>query len=185
MPPTTDEHIATIAQKYSFSIGAVNHLLAALRVGNGSAAQFNHPELGGMGQWMAGGMMMIGDWNNHALKARVAGACADLASLALQRPATNDAAGASFAPMGSSTWWPAELGTPNASGAQNGIRYAYFAKARRLVIEAAGRVDLYDTLDHQIAGVAQQQGTSTTLSFRSQKGVIALNDLPRIKQPRK
>jgi hypothetical protein len=34
-------------------------------------AQFNHPEFAGSGQWMQGGMLMLGDMFNHALKGRV------------------------------------------------------------------------------------------------------------------
>ena len=50
-------------------------------VRGGGQAQFNHPELGGMGQW-SGGMLQIGDMFNVGLKARVAAACADLAAQA-------------------------------------------------------------------------------------------------------
>jgi hypothetical protein len=34
-------------------------------------AQFSHPEFGGSGQWMRGGMSMIGDMFNSGLKSRV------------------------------------------------------------------------------------------------------------------
>ncbi|MFM8524351.1 MAG: hypothetical protein ACKOCM_01815, partial [Cyanobacteriota bacterium] len=42
---------------------------------------FNHPELGGSGQWMASGMMMIGDMFNNGLKARVDGLCRDVSAV--------------------------------------------------------------------------------------------------------
>lgn len=173
--------IAALARRYHVSEGAVAHLLDALRRGNGNAAQFNHPELGGMGQWMAGGMLMIADWNNHALKATVGQLCADLIPVVTHAAAT----AARKSPGGSGfgierSWWPAELGDPAAQGAQNGVRYAYFTIARRLVLEIAGRVTIYDTLDHQISGIAQQQGTASTLSFQSQLGVVAVSQLPRV-----
>jgi len=60
----------------------------ALARGNGSMAQFNHPELGGNGQWMPG-MIMIGEMFNHALKAKVNALCTELAPLT--RNATADA----------------------------------------------------------------------------------------------
>jgi len=173
--------ITALARKYHVSEGAVTHLLDALRRGNGSAAQFNLPELGGMGQWMAGGMVMIGDWNNHALKATIAQLCADLAPLATGAAATEGRGFPGFGGFGNDRpWWPAELGAPTASGAQNGVRYAYFAAARRLTLEVAGRVTIYDTLNHRISGVAQQQGAASTLSFQSQHGVVAPGRLPRV-----
>jgi hypothetical protein len=57
----------------------------------------------------------------------------------------------------SGQWWPLELGFPNGSGAQNLVRYAYFSPTRRLAVELNGHVTIYDTLDHQIGGVSQQQ----------------------------
>ncbi len=183
MSSSSDERAAIkkLAHKYRLNEGAVAHLLDALQRGSGAAAQFNHPELGGMGQWMAGGMLMIGDWNNHALKATIAQLCAELAPLAARPAATPGGGLPAFAGFGAERpWWPAELGAPTASGAQNGVRYAYFAAARRLALEVAGRVTLYDTLDHQISGVAQQQGAATTLSFRSQLGVVSPGQLPRV-----
>jgi hypothetical protein len=173
--------VTTLARKYHLSEGAVAHLLDAMRRGNGSAAQFNHPELGGLGQWMAGGMLMIGDWNNHTLKATVAQLCAELAPLAARAAAMSGGGFPAFPDIGASrAWWPTELGAASASGAQNGVRYAYFAAARRLALEVAGRVTIYDTLDHRISGVAQQQGAATTLSFQSQLGVVTQGQLPRV-----
>ncbi|NNJ09767.1 SHOCT domain-containing protein [Chloroflexales bacterium ZM16-3] len=181
LPANDQTAIADLARKYHLSESAVAHLLDAIRRGGGSAAQFNHPELGGMGQWMASGMMMIGDWNNHALKATIAQLCADLVPLAAHAVAPAGSGFPAFPSFGASApWWPTELGSPTASGAQNGVRYAYFAAARRLALEIAGRVTVYDTLDHRIAGVAQQQGAATTLSFQSQRGVVTPGQLPRV-----
>jgi hypothetical protein len=75
-------------------------------------------------------------------------------------------------------WWPAELGLPNGSGAQNQVRYAYFNVAHRLAVELNGRVTVYDSLDHRIGGVSQQQGSGGSLTFISQYGTVSLSDLP-------
>ena len=42
-------------------------MVRALMEGNGSQAQFSHPDLGGMGQWSQGGMIMVGDMFNEGL----------------------------------------------------------------------------------------------------------------------
>ncbi|AMM25408.1 SHOCT domain-containing protein [Variovorax sp. PAMC 28711] len=82
------------------------------------------------------------------------------------------------APGTSGDWWPADLRWPNSTGAQNGVRYAYFAQAQRLAIELNGEVTVYDTLDHQIGGFSQQQSQDGTLGFNSQYGLIDVARLP-------
>lgn len=158
-------------------------LLDAIVRGNGMMAQFNHPELGGAGQWMGGGMIMLSDMFNHALKARVADLATELAKLVASDAslsAAREAVSLRIAPTaeGSHDWWPSGLGVPTSHGAQNRVRYAYFAKSRRLAIELDGRLTLYDTLDHEIAGFSQQQSRGGSLSFHSQHGLIDLADLP-------
>ena len=46
--------------RYGVSQEAIDVLREALRRGGGRQAQFSHPELGGMGQWSAGGMTQLG-----------------------------------------------------------------------------------------------------------------------------
>ncbi len=176
--------IRELAHRYGTSEDAVRTLLFAVSAGGGTMAQFYHVELGGGGQWMRGGMTMVGDMFNSGLQARVNGLCSELSSLVASQNV--------FAPlprqeswgrpgMGNSmnTWWPADLGTPTSSGGQNDSRYAYFPTVRRLAIQEGGRLSVYDTLDHQIGGVQQQQGGAAgSLSFSSQFGTFAVASLP-------
>jgi hypothetical protein len=77
-------------------------------------------------------------------------------------------------------WWPADLGdSPNSSGGQNEARYAFFGDKRRLAVDLGdGKVKVYDTGDHQISGVQQQQGGGKRdLAFSSQHGSVALDKL--------
>ena len=67
---------------------------------------------------------------------------------------------------------------PAASGAQNAMRYAYFPAQRRLAIAVHEDLRLYDTLDHQVRGVSQQQGAGSTVTFTSQHGVVEVTSLP-------
>ncbi len=164
-----------IASRYHLSHDAVVHMLVAVNNGGGSMAQFNCPELGGSGQWMRGGMIMVGDMFNHGLKMTVNNLCCELSSaLANNQIFPIIPAGT----PGSNHWWPSELGTPFSSGAQNNIRYAVFP--HRLAVELNGQVSVYDTLNHNISGVSQQQGNNTSLTFNSQFGTIAVNNLPLI-----
>ena len=77
-----------------------------------------------------------------------------------------------------SDWWPAGLGRPDSTGAQNSVRYACFSQARRLAIESGGKVTVYDTQDHQISGFSQQQSGSESLTFSSQHGAVDISRLP-------
>ncbi|HRF44302.1 MAG TPA: SHOCT domain-containing protein [Candidatus Competibacteraceae bacterium] len=197
LTPQGQHLIEGLAQRYGTSTGAVLNLLDAVMAGNGSMAQFNHPELGGSGQWMQGGMTMVGDMFNNALKCKVDGLCNELSQLLMQSstifvPASyqsqsqgnpqhanvNPEVSLFVSSAPSNQWWPADLGVPSTTGAQNSVRYAYFPATRRLAIEVNGQVTLYDTLDHQISGVSQQQSGDASVTFTSQFGLIALSSLP-------
>src|ERR1700712_3597882 len=125
MPDSIDD----IARRHGFTPDAARAVAAALRHGGGRMAQFNHPELGGMGQWVAGGMLMIGDMFNNDLKARVAALCRDLAEAHGPVPTA-----AEQHPGQTQSWWPDDLGIPSATGAQNDMRYACFPESRRLAV---------------------------------------------------
>lgn len=186
--------IANLADRYRVSQDAVRTLLFAVSNGGGSMAQFSHPELGGSGQWMRGGMTMVGDMFNYGLQGTVNGLCSELSNLLAsstqvflplprmasgQQQQQNNGFG-SFGGYGGN-WWPAELGSPSSSGGQNGSSYAYFPQARRLAVQTNGQISVYDTLDHNIGGVQQQQGgPSGSQSFSSQFGTFTVESLPLI-----
>ncbi|MDD5578081.1 MAG: SHOCT domain-containing protein [Methylobacter sp.] len=213
LTPEGQQIINNLAQRYNFSPDAVFSLLQSVINGNGSMAQFNHPEFGGSGQWMRGGMIMLGDMFNNNLKNSVGGLCQELSNLIANQPdllqsgsfqsqnqgsqqqgnysgnqQQQNGPGANGPvslfvppPAGSSgNWWPAGLQFPTSTGAQNNVRYAYFATIRRLAIEANGHVTLYDTLDHQIGGFSQQQSGGSSITFTSQYGIVDVNNLPVI-----
>jgi len=155
-------------------------------------AQFNINELGGGGQWMRGGMTMVGDMFNYSLKSKVDGICSELSSAIMDqrmqvvpppppRPAGQSGSGQSQ--YGWNQWWPAGLGSPSTSGAQNQYKYAYFPSTRRLALSDGQNVTVYDTLDHNIGGVSQQQGGVAGVSFTSQYGTVDLRTLPLVSGP--
>jgi len=212
LTPEGQQHVTELAQRYGVSVDAVMTLLHALVKGHGTMAQFDHRELGGRGQWMAGGMVMVGDMWNNALKTTVDGLCTALSRLVTPevfqaQPASSHrqsqrgphqqrggvsppdhgrtpAAVSVFVPSSSGgseeEWWPADLGAPTTSGSQHTMRYAYFPAKRRLAVAVHGQVTVYDTLDHHVSGVSQQQGAGSSCTFTSQYGVVALHTLPII-----
>ncbi|MGF1620095.1 MAG: SHOCT domain-containing protein [Rhodomicrobiaceae bacterium] len=185
--------VDNLAQRHGVSSDAVMTLLYAVVAGHGTQAQFSHPELGGMGQWSQGGMIMVGDMFNNALKYRVDALCTELSGLVqnsqlfaapAQSQSQSQSGGVSgvslFVPgsFSSANWWPDELGVPGSTGAQNNLRYAFFPSTRRLAIDLGGAVTVYDTGDHQISGFSQQQSGDQSLTFTSQYGLVRVADLP-------
>lgn len=174
------QKIDDLAKRYHVSREAVTELYKALVKGKGSMAQFSHPDLGGSGQWMKDGMTMVGDMFNEALKSKVEHICENLSDMAALHHDSSPKRG------NCGNWWPGDLGSPNSSGSQNGMRYAYFAKAHRLAIEVHEEVTIYDTLDHDIFGVSQQQvGSPSSVTFISSSGRVQLKDLPVISKGKK
>ena len=206
LSPEGQNIVEGLAQRHGVSTEAVMVILRALVEGNGTMAQFDHPDFGGMGQWTRGGMTMVGDMFNNALKAKVDGLCSELASRLgsepfLTRRSTQQSQSqhqghgsrgplgevSLFVPSAGGPWgaaWPADLGAPAATGAQNDVRYAFFPSPRRLAIEVRGHVTVYDTRDHDITGVSQQQSADASLTFVSQHGLVRVADLRVVSEHR-
>jgi len=165
--------VNNLSNKYYLSADTIIYMIGVVNNGGGTMAQFNSPELGGSGQWMRGGMTMVGDMFNQGLKNTVDNLCTEISD-ALQYTQVFP-----VAPVGtreSNQWWPGDLGVPFSSGSQNNIRYAVFQN--RLAVELNGEVTVYDTLDNNIGGVSQQQGGNDSLTFTSQYGTILVATLP-------
>ncbi|WP_372737066.1 SHOCT domain-containing protein [Neptunomonas sp.] len=178
LTPAGQNLVNDVASRYNLSTDSVINMLIAVNNGGGSMAQFNCPELGGSGQWMRGGMTMVGDMFNNGLKNTVDNLCNELANaLANMEVFPKAPAGT----RGSNQWWPSDLGVPFSSGAQNNLRYAIFPN--RLAVDINGQVTVYDTLDNNISGVSQQQGGNTSLTFSSQYGTISVSSLPIVSGP--
>jgi hypothetical protein len=182
MPPNEEGLISRISIRHSISPHAVRTILQALRAGGGTMAQFSHADFGGMSQW-APGMTMVGDMFNNSLKSTLDAVCSELAAHIAETPSTAPfgRGEVSYRSMQKPVWWPDDLGSPSAVGAQNDLRYAVFPGARRLAINDNGRTDVYDTGNHRILGVAQAQSNDQTLTFTSQDGLVRVRDLPKVR----
>ncbi len=204
LTPDGQRIVQDLSNRHGFSVDAVTHMLIAVLNGNGGMAQFSHGEFAGSGQWMRGGMIMLGDMFNNYLKGRVDSLCSEIANILANQPGllqtgsfqSQSQGGQSngqhqsngggmgqsslFVPDPEDNWWPQEIGVPNARGSQNNVKYAYFAQARRLAVKTGSDVWVYDTQDHQIGGFSQQQGAGGSITFSSQYGTVILSQLPAI-----
>lgn len=179
--PEAENAIADIAQRYGLSRESVLAMFFAVNAGGGTMAQFSIPELGGSGQWMRGGMTMVGNMFDNALKARVDALCGELAQLLATTPVFPASTTDYQVGFTSANWWPADLGVPSASGGQNDARYAIFPSTQRLAIQINGVTKVFDTGKHHIGGVQQQQGTGYgSASFTSQLGTFDVSSLPEL-----
>jgi hypothetical protein len=201
LTPEGQRLVNDLSQRSGFSPDAVLTMLRAVSAGYGTQAQFNHPEFGGMGQWSQGGMIMIGDMFNQGLKYKVSSLCDELSGLLRNQPlfrpepshrqmqsqsggfggpAGGQGVSLFVAGSGSNQWWPAELGVPSSTGAQNDMAYACFPATRRLAIRQGGQTRVYDTGEHQIGGFSQAQSGDQSLTFNSQFGLVRVADLPLV-----
>lgn len=220
--------INDMASRYGVSTDAIMCMLQAVTNGGGTMAQFNCQEFGGGGQWMQGGMTMVGDMFNYGLKSSVDNVCGELSRLLQQQESIfvpvkkpqysqsgqqqggggqqqgnfgsgqQQSSGGGFQQQGQGNgmgnnslfvsggsfgnWWPDGLGSASSTGGQNNVRYAIFPGTHRLAVDINGQVTVYDTLDHNIGGVSQQQSGDSSVTFTSQYGLVRVADLP-IVQP--
>ncbi|MGH1361628.1 MAG: SHOCT domain-containing protein [Burkholderiaceae bacterium] len=86
LTPAGEQIISDIAQRHGYGTDAVRAMLYSVIHGNGSMAQFNHPEFSGSGQWMRGGMTMVSDMFNNQLKNRIDSLCNELSALIANQP---------------------------------------------------------------------------------------------------
>ena len=163
---STETDLKKLAEKEGFSFEAVDCLFQALVKGNGTMAQFNHSELGGMGQWMPGSIM-IGTMGQDALKAKVERLCNELAPLAKKAESQSD------------KWWPEDLGAADMVGAQGNLSYAIFKAKKLVLVSEGGKIETYSTAGHTITGVAQQS-SEKSIKLSTPNGVLTLADLKRV-----
>ena len=181
LTPQGQNIVNDISNRYGLSHNSAVSMLVAVNNGGGTMAQFSCPELGS-GQWMRGGMTMVSDMFNHGLKNTVNNLCSELSNALANNQIFQPAPQGGFG-GGGNNWWPGDLGSPSSSGSQNNTRYAYFPQTRRLAVQRDGQVSVFDTLNHNIGGVSQQQGGGSSLTFTSQFGTISTLSLPLVSGP--
>lgn len=164
--------ITAVAQEFMVQESTVRQLLAGLQRNGGRQVQFNIAELGGMGQWQAGGMIMVGDMFNNELKAKVDKLCRVL--IEMPTDTEND----TFVPIQPSV---GSKRFASIKGSQNGISYAYYQAEDILEITDNNGIKKYDTKGFLLTGVQQSQSNdSRKLSFSHADGSVEVEDLKEV-----
>jgi hypothetical protein len=78
-------------------------------------------------------------------------------------------------------WWPEEFGSADFTGHANGVLYALFPEAKRLVIAVGGGIQLYDTGGLFLSHLAKNQDDNQSLLFETDTGTVRAMDLNKIK----
>jgi hypothetical protein len=162
--------IKELAAKYEVTEETIITLLEGLKLSHGTQVQFNISELGGMGQWQSG-MVMVGDMFNYGLKDKVNRLCTELAGLIdLLKDEKKESDKSSE-----------RRSLASFKGSQNGVHYAYFASENLLEIEEDGKITKYDTTGYSLGGVQQsQQGNEKKLSFTYPGGTASVKDFKKL-----
>lgn len=175
--------IKKIAEKYQVSEETAQALLMGLKVTGGRQVQFNIGELGGMGQWQPG-MIMVGDMFDIGLKYKVDGLCTELSELVRSEEETPKTPTKTTSKTKSPPKTESTTTKSSASfrGSQNGYHYAYFSSEDKLEIEYEGKITKYSTKGYPLSGVQQSQSNSAqNLTFSYPGGTVSVKDLKKIK----
>jgi hypothetical protein len=122
-------------------------------------------------------MTMVGDMFNGAMRSKLDAVASKLSAYLASQPERRHSAEVSytFRSSTSSSWWSEDLGTPHSTGSQNSVRYAIFED--RVAIDDHGTVTVYDTAGHDTSGIAQAQGSASTLTLTGRTGMVRVSDL--------
>lgn len=180
-----NELLLAIAERYGLDVSLLQDLLGQLHRTAGRQAQFNHPALGGFGQWQSG-MILIGAMNDHALKARVAALFDELVPLVSaaappeQPPIGVWSFGGSGQAQGQSASSGGGGGRSGFSGSQNGVSYRYDSAQNQLILN---ETDRYDTTGYHLTGVSasQQSGGPSSLVIHTDAGPKELRDFRKLR----
>ncbi|SDM40363.1 hypothetical protein [Siphonobacter aquaeclarae] len=163
MSNETEDWLRRLAGESGFHPETVQLLWEGLRRTGGGQVQFNIPELGGPGQWQRG-MLMISDWNNHALKGRL--------STLLDTLSSRASVPESSLPEESGEGW---------RGRQNDTEYVFYPSRHLLILN---NKKAYDTRAYQVYGFGQsQQNGRQELTLQTNKGEISIHALPETTWP--
>lgn len=172
-----------VSATYGLSIEAIEVLAQALVEGGYRSASFNHRELGGVGKWN-GGDVILGDMSQEAWRLKIWRAIQALLPTlqqTIRAAPVADTDDATFVMM----WWAdVTLREPAISGVFESLTYGYFLEAGRVVVRNEDHHTLmhYDARGLLVTGldVAAGERGQRVLVLRSINGDVPVHELPPI-----
>ncbi|MDQ7026023.1 MAG: hypothetical protein Q9P01_01710 [Anaerolineae bacterium] len=196
--------ITNIARKYALPIEVVRQLASELEKTGGQSVRFDIKGLGGKGLWRINQAASVGNGFNTALNEVVTDLCNDISTeihaingaeseastmiskdeLALKVDLDDTVTLLAPTTLKPKSWWPEHYGQdPEKTGNVTGMRFAYFAQQRRLILSQGLRNRIFDTGDYNVQNVvAGQESGFFNLIVLTIEGDIQLADLPEVAQ---
>jgi hypothetical protein len=167
-----DTHfINDIAQKYGLPGGIIRKLASELEKTAGQSVRFDIEEIGGKGSWRLNEIASVGNGKNADLNDAVTELCVEisekirediydedeaptLVSRSRQKVTLDDTIESLADALKHSAWWDARYGSdPEKTGSVSGMKFAYFAQQRRLILRQGLRSRIFDTENYNVQDV--------------------------------
>lgn len=178
--PQLEQEYQRIAQQYGVSAEAVQQLAHALIRGRLKTARFNHPELGGIGKWRRGDVL-LGDVRDEDHKTLVWRLAEELMPLLkhVPLPASSEENEQTLV----MPWWGDRLlGEPIITDRFESVQYGYFLESRRVIVLRGDDLIHYDADGLLVTGLVRRVSPSRGLELILQTvtGEVNVEALPII-----
>jgi hypothetical protein len=193
------QFIDTIAIKFGLSAETIRQLTYELEKTRGRSARFDIKELGGKGRWELNQTASVGNGFNAALNTVVTDLCTEIseriregtqveedATLPSTRkkaqPELDDTIGLTTISLKPGAWWSEHYGNdPEKTGSVSGMRFAYFAQHRRLILRQGLRNRIFDTEDYNVQDVVAGKAPGFfNIIVQTIEGNLLLTDLTEV-----
>lgn len=169
-----------LSNTHHVSVEAIQVLVRALVEGGYRSANFNHPELGGVGKWN-GGDVILGDMSQEALRLKIWRIVQGLLPTLQQTipPEPIQEADATFV----MPWWnDVTLREPVLKGMFESTTFGYFLEGARVVVKQSEHITHYDASGHLVTDLQMMSGArgQMVLVLQTLSGDIAVSDLPQL-----
>ena len=167
-----DTHfINDIAQKYDLPTHIIRKLASELEKTAGQSVRFDIEEIGGKGSWRLHEIASVGNGKNADLNEAVTELCTDISekireelydeddeptivSRSRQKVTLDETIESMEAAIKASVWWDARYGAdPEKAGNVSGMKFAYFAQHRRLILRQGLRNRIFDTGNYNVQDI--------------------------------
>jgi hypothetical protein len=177
-----DKILAKIGEQHGFSLDAMQALGAELLRGGLKRARFNHPELGGIGMW-SHGEVVIGDMSDEETRVRIWQVVDALMPALKQVEVSEDVRRATQDQTLVMPWWgDIKLGSPAVQGVMESLTYGYFLESHRVIVRKDDKITHYDASGLAVMdiGIVYGERAMPQVALQLVDGTVPVSDLPII-----
>jgi hypothetical protein len=163
--------INDMAQKYGLPGAIIRKLASELEKTAGQSVRFDIEAIGGKGSWQLHETASVGNGKNADLNDAVTELCVEISekirediydedeaptivSLSRQKVTLDDTIESLAEVLKPGAWWDMRYGAePEKTGSVSGMKFAYFAQHRRLILRQGLRIRIFDTEKYNVQDV--------------------------------